>query len=218
MALTAMPDRWPLLRSAANPYNRGMLGFPKESDVSATGLRQLLAGMRPELTRFMLARKCDPADIDDLLQDLFVKLASSHTGPVSNPRAYLYQMANNLLHDQRRGRRRQEDRDDHWARNRFGQDLERDPDPSPEQTAIDRDELVRVERVLAELPTRTAEIIRLYRVEGQTQKTIAAGLGISLSAVEKHLQRAYRALLQIRQELDFERECDALEADNVPDV
>ena len=41
-----------------------------------TGLRQLLSEMRSELLRFMLARQCDPAEVEDLLQDLYVKLAS----------------------------------------------------------------------------------------------------------------------------------------------
>lgn len=78
-----------------------------------TGLKQLLSEMRSELLRFILARQCDPAEAEDLLQDLYVKLTSLRIGPVSNPRAYLYQMANNLLHDHRRGRRRQQERDDH---------------------------------------------------------------------------------------------------------
>ena len=48
------------------------------------------------------------------------------------------------------------------------------------------------------MPERTADILRRYRVEGQSQKVIAEQIGISLSAVEKHLQRAYRVLLELR--------------------
>ena len=69
-------------------------------------MRQLLVEMRDELKRFMLSRQCDPAEVDDLLQDLFVKLTTGKTGPVGNPRAYLYQMANNLLLDRRRAQDR----------------------------------------------------------------------------------------------------------------
>jgi DNA-directed RNA polymerase specialized sigma24 family protein len=36
------------------------------------------------------------------------------------------------------------------------------------------------------------------RIDGTPQKEIAATLGLSLSAVEKHLQRAYRAILDIQ--------------------
>lgn len=165
---------------------------------SAGGMRQLLVEMRDELKRFLLARQCDPADVDDVLQDLFVKLTTGKTGPVGNPRAYLYQMANNLLLDRRRGRARQARRDDSWARSQFGQDLREDPAASPERVAIDRSLLAQVEAALREMPERTADILRRYRLEGQSQKAIAEEIGISLSAVEKHLQRAYRALLELR--------------------
>jgi RNA polymerase sigma-70 factor (ECF subfamily) len=168
-------------------------------------MRQLLVEMREELKRFLLARQCDPADVDDLLQDLFVKLTTGKTGPVGNPRAYLYQMANNLLLDRRRGRHRQARRDDSWARSQFGQDLREHPAASPERVAIDRNLLAQVETALREMPERTADILGRYRLEGQSQKVIAEQLGISLSAVEKHLQRAYRVLLELRSEVEDDR-------------
>ena len=170
----------------------------------AGGMKQLLVEMRDELRRFMLSRQCDPAEVDDLLQDLFVKLTAGKTGPVGNPRAYLYQMANNLLLDRRRGRQRQARRDDSWARSQFGPDLREDPAASPERIAIDRNLLAQVEATLSEMPERTADILRRYRIEGQSQKVIAEQIGISLSAVEKHLQRAYRVLLELRSEIENE--------------
>jgi DNA-directed RNA polymerase specialized sigma24 family protein len=52
------------------------------------------------------------------------------------------------------------------------------------------------------LGDRTDLVFRRYRVEGRSQKEIAAELGISLSAVEKHLQKAYRALVDLRRRID----------------
>ena len=179
------------------------------------GLQQLLGEMRSDLLRFMLARQCDPGEVEDLLQDLHVKLSSIRTGPVSNPRAYLYQMTNNLLHDHRRGRRRQQARDDHWARNRIGPDLEKDAGPSPEESAIARDELQRVNEALASMPIRTAQILKMYRLDGLSQKAIANNLDLSLSAVEKHLQRAYRKLQLLREKLDDIPQLSQTEADDV---
>ncbi len=180
-------------------------GEPLRSE-GETGLIRCAHNMRPELQRFLLARRCAPADVDDLLQSLFVKLANVHTGPVANPRAYIFQMSNNLLHDTRRGRQRQEARDDRWARSSFGLDLDRDPNPSPEDIAILRQEVREAEALLAGMPARTAEILRLHRIEGCTQKSIAETMEISLSAVEKHLQRAYRTLLVLRDKLDADVE------------
>jgi RNA polymerase sigma factor (sigma-70 family) len=189
-------------------------GF-KDPGTAEAGLQQLLGEMRPELLRFMLARQCPPAEVEDLLQDLYVKLASVRTGPVSNPRAYLYQMANNLLHDHRRGRRRQQERDDQWTRNRIGPDLEKDAGPSPEETAIAREELGRVNEAIALMPHRTTQILKMYRLDGLSQKTIATSLELSLSAVEKHLQRAYRKLLLLREELNATPKLSQKEADDV---
>ena len=187
----------------------------EESSVGEAGLKQLLGEMRPELLRFMLMRRCDPTEVEDLFQDLYVKLSLVRTGPVNNPRAYLYQMANNLLHDHRRGRRRQQERDDHWTRNRIGPDLETDAGPSPEQSVIARDELERVNEAIASMPLRTAQILMMYRLDGLSQKAIANCLDLSLSAVEKHLQRAYRALLLLREELDLAPQPSNKGADDV---
>lgn len=200
----SIPERAfaPLPVEGARLYALPMAPGRENVEQAETGLKQLLAAILPDLRRFMLARKCDPADVDDLLQDLFLKLDQVASGPVSNPRAYLYRMADNLLHDRRRSRRRQEERDDLWARTRAEADFSNAPDPSPEDSAISRDELARVNAALAAMPERTAEIIRLYRLEGMSQKVIAVRLGISLSAVEKHLQRAYRLLHDLRTQLD----------------
>lgn len=211
--LVGAPNALPRWRPS--PYRGRMSRGCEDSSAGKKGLTQLLGEMRSELLRFVLVRGCDPAEVEDLLQDLYVKLTSIRTGPVSNPRAYLYQMANNLLHDQRRGRRRQQVRDDHWTRSRSGPDLEKDAEPSPEERAIARDELERVNEAIALMPHRTAQILKLYRLDGMSQKAIAVSLDLSLSAVEKHLQRAYRKLLLLREELDGASQLSRKEADDV---
>ena len=186
------------------------------------GLRQLCLALRPELRRFLLARRLSEADAEDLLQDLFLRVETSATGPVRSPRAYLYQMLNNMAHTRRRTDARQQARDADWldapartgartgaatgtgtGSGSSGAETEM-PDlaPDPETTLLARDHLARVEARLGQLPERTAHVFRQYRIEGVSQKLIARDLGISLSAVEKHLQRAYSAVLEIRSRLD----------------
>ncbi len=182
------------------------------------GLRQLCLALRPELRRFLLARRLSEADAEDLLQDLFLRVETSATGPVRSPRAYLYQMLNNMAHTRRRTEARQQARDADWldapartgartgaatGSGSSGAETEM-PDlaPDPETTLLARDHLARVEARLGQLPERTAHVFRQYRIEGVSQKLIARDLGISLSAVEKHLQRAYSAVLEIRSRLD----------------
>lgn len=177
------------------------LEVPAES-----GLRQMCLALRPELRRFLLSRRVGEADAEDLLQDLFLRVETSVTGPVRSPRAYLYQMLNNMAHTRRRTEARQQARDADWLGAPAGAvtaEMEMpDLSPDPETTLLARDHLARVEARLAKLPERTAHVFRQHRIEGVSQKIIARDLGISLSAVEKHLQRAYAAVLDIRSRLD----------------
>jgi RNA polymerase sigma factor (sigma-70 family) len=170
------------------------------------GLRQLCLALRPELRRFLIARRVGEADADDLLQDLFLRVETSVTGPVRSPKAYLYQMLNNMAHTRRRTEMRQQARDADWLdapRTVEGAETDiADLAPDPETALLARDHLARVETGLEALPERTAYIFRQYRIEGVSQKVIARDLGISLSAVEKHLQRAYGAVLEIRSQLE----------------
>jgi RNA polymerase sigma factor (sigma-70 family) len=48
--------------------------------------------------------------------------------------------------------------------------------------------------VLLELPERTRQIFVLRRLEGLSYFEIGRRLGVSVSAVEKHMQRAVRHL------------------------
>lgn len=174
--------------------------------MSDGGLLQLLAAMQPELRRFLAARRVTPDEQDDLLQDLHLKLSQRETGPIDEPRAYLYRTANNLLLDRRRAEQRREARDRAWSDARPDASLDRDETPSPERIVAARDELRRVNALLDALPERTGVIFRAFRFEGLAQKQIAEVQGISLSAVEKHLQRAYRAILDLRSEADADQD------------
>lgn len=166
------------------------------------GLRQIFLATRAQLARFLIARGNSRDDAEDLLQDMFVKLESSSLGPIAQPRAYLYQMANNLAHDKRRAASRRTNRNEAWIKLQHGGLSETDPAPNAERIVLARDHLSRIEIALDNLPERTADIFKRFRIEGESQKTIASSLGISLSAVEKHLQRAYHALLEARTVLD----------------
>ena len=51
---------------------------------------------------------------------------------------------------------------------------------------------------------RVLDIFRLFRIEGLGQRAIAEHLGLSLSTVEKDLQKAYRALIRLKETHDAE--------------
>ncbi len=157
---------------------------------------------RSELLRFLAARRAAPDEAEDVLQDLFVRVRTMETGPIAEPRAYLYKITANLLFDRRRSAARRSAREQVWTEVQLGPEMEIDERPSVEQEMAARQELETIAAAIAALPERTAAILRRYRIDGYEQKEIARDLGISLSAVEKHLQRGYRAVAEARAGLD----------------
>lgn len=167
-----------------------------------SGLKAALLENRASILRFLAARRVPTEEAEDLFQDLFIKLESVSPGVVADPRAYLCRMADNLLLDRRRSSGRRADREEAWMESEFGTESGADERPSIEQVLIARERLAAVSSALARLPDRTLEIFRKFRVDGISQRQIAAELGISVSAVEKHLQKAYQAVVAIQSQLD----------------
>jgi len=172
------------------------------NNASSEGLLGVCLAIRPALLRFLSARGAQPAEAEDLVQELTLKLLSQPIGPISDPTAYLYRMANNLFIDRRRSETQRVAREERWQQGGVTGLSEADSAPSIEDSLIDRQRLAHVTRTLAAMPERTIDIFRRFRMEGEAQKDIADILGISVSAVEKHLQRAYRVVLDARAQLD----------------
>jgi len=178
-----------------------------DRDLSGGLLRAALLEHRAALLRYFIARRVPPDEAEDILQDLVVKLESHASGPVAEPRAYLYRMAENLLFDRIRSEGRRRGREKAWVAAQAGATLDADDRPSPEQAMIARERLALVSAALAALPERTLHAFRRYRIDGMPQRQIAGELGISLSAVEKHLQKAYQVVVETQQRLDADTHC-----------
>lgn len=177
------------------------------------GLEAVFTSNRALLGRFVRARLRADDAVDDILQELWVKVHALEPGPIAEPLAYLYRMADNLVLDKKRAAARQMARDHAWSERRSNGALpDSDPAPNPERVAVARDFLNRVNARLKLLPARTVEIFHAVRIEKRPQKELAAELGITISAIEKHLQRAYREVIIVREEL----ECDP--APSIPAV
>src|SRR3546814_18334423 len=63
-------------------------------------------------------------------------------------------------------------------------------DLTPERVLLGRERLRQIDAALAELNDVTREIFVSFRLEGRRQAEIATTMGISISAVEKHVARA----------------------------
>jgi RNA polymerase sigma-70 factor (ECF subfamily) len=178
------------------------------ADVARRELTMAVLEHRSALMRFLMARGVPLDEAEDIIQDLFIKVECLSPGAVADPRAYIYRMAENLLLDRRRAAWRRGRREMAWTEFQLGPVMEADDRPSPERTLIARERLECVAKAMQSLPHKTVSIFRRFRVDGDLQREIAADMGISLSAVEKHLRKAYLAVSAVRAQLDDDAQSD----------
>jgi len=151
------------------------------------------ASIRDGLRGYFRRRVRDANEVEDLVQDVFVRIAGRSGGdPIDNLGAYVFRTAASVLADRAR-RRGARSADSHVA---FDPDLHADTDFDPEQLLADREELRAAIAALLSLPERTRVIFVLHRLDGSGYRDIGDQLGISVSAVEKHMARAVRHLVE----------------------
>lgn len=143
--------------------------------------------------RGWLSRAAPPGvDPDDIIQESYTILAELETvDAIRHPRAYLFQVARSVI---MRHVRRARIVPIHTV-----DDLERlelaENAASPEQYAIDRDELRQLAHAIAAMPTKTREAFVLRRVRDMPQREIAARMRISENTVETHISRGILFLI-----------------------
>ncbi|KQM99321.1 hypothetical protein ASE85_11540 [Sphingobium sp. Leaf26] len=170
--------------------------------MSNSGLLEAFMQTRPALLRYLTVRGATAEEAEDILQDIGLKLSTDQVGLVDQPRAYLYRMATNhfLLHRRTAGRRAR--REEAWVDAHSGASRATDQTPSAEARIMHRQRLALLQRALDALPERTRQIFRRFRIDGEPQRAIAADIDISVSAVEKHLARAYEAVADVKRRID----------------
>jgi RNA polymerase sigma-70 factor (ECF subfamily) len=166
-----------------------------DSDEDQAALERLSRHFRWPLLRYFRRRTKDTADLEDMVQEVFVRLirrGGTSALARENLSAYVFETASSVLKDRLRKHvtRHVE------AHESFDNDKHSDVDFSPEHVLLGKERLVRATAVLLELPERTRVIFVLRRLEGMRFNDIAARLGISVSAVEKHMQRAITHLMR----------------------
>ena len=163
--------------------------------------RDFKQSSRPSATRslrFLKARLGSQSDAEEVLHDLWARLATVATGPVQHPRAYLFKTANNLALDRRRAERRRVARDEAITRDSaigHGHELVvAAADPDAAALLIQRHEHARLTKAIERLPDGARRVLVLHKFEELSHAEVAARLGISRSAVEKHMAVAMRHL------------------------
>lgn len=136
-----------------------------------------------------LTRNVDTAE--DCLQSAFLRLEEYRRNcAVENEIGFLAHAATNIAIDEARRQR---------TRAEVGDGVQllqyvRDAQPLQDEVLVARERLSRAGEVLEQLPERTRDVFLMHRFARLKYRDIAARLGISVSAVEKHIAKASLAL------------------------
>jgi RNA polymerase sigma factor (sigma-70 family) len=157
---------------------------------------RVMVGQLRKLQQMLRLRGATPEHAEDLVQEAVLRLHiyTREGGRVENQEAFLRRTAMNLAVDAHR----------HARLDRYEtspvEDLDLvDTNPSPDEVFVAEQRLNRMRDALDRGNPRTREVFFMHRLQGFSHAEIAARLGISVSAVEKHVASAVTLLAIERQ-------------------
>ncbi|MFT4254494.1 MAG: RNA polymerase sigma factor [Caulobacter sp.] len=171
-------------------------------DQRAPSLLALYEEKRLSLVRLYTARLRSRAEAEDLVQELYFKVAAveGDAALTGGGAALLHRMAENLMLDRLRSAQRGQARDEHWRRLQGGEaavDGDQAADaPSAEAIVEGRQRLGVVLRALEGLSPPVARAFRLHKLDGLSHSETAAAMGVSRSSVEKYVSAALKAVVR----------------------
>lgn len=149
-----------------------------------------LADHGPAL-RSYFSKRAAPADVDDLVQDVFLRLqVRASDAPIENVQGYLFRVAAHVLVDRRR----------YEGARGLGRTAPLDEafDPveerSPERTLIGKQDYSQLVLAISRLPPRMRAAFMFHRFEQLTYPAIARRMGNSPDAVKQLVRKAFERL------------------------
>lgn len=157
------------------------------AEAEAEHIAALCAQFRPVLQRFFSKRVKERDEVDDLVQDVFVRLVRKLNVDGSQVAAgYVFQTAQSVLNDWLRRRQVRQA----TAHDELEGDLPDAADSTPERDLAGKQNLANATAAVLELPEVTRTIFVLRRLEGMRYQDIAKRLRMPISTIEKHMARA----------------------------
>jgi RNA polymerase sigma factor (sigma-70 family) len=148
--------------------------------------------LEPALMRFLRRNWRNSAELVDLRQDIYARIydAAREELPLQT-KAFLFATArNHLINRARRARVISIELVADLEALSVAADM-----VTPDRHATAREELHRVQAGLDRLPPRCREVIVLRKVEGLSQREVAARMGIGEDTVERQMVQGMRALV-----------------------
>jgi RNA polymerase sigma factor (sigma-70 family) len=174
-------------------------GFEQDRQIS-----EIVAEERARLRNFIRRRVADPADVEDILQDVFYKLVKANRllMPIDHVTGWLFSVARNRITDLFR-KRREETLSDSSVADEDGdllriEDLLPSPDAGPEALYARHVLLDELELAIGELPDEQREVFVAHELEGRSFKELSAESGVNVNTL---LSRKRYAMLHLRERL-----------------
>ncbi len=181
-----MPAPAPRGRVRASPP-----AVPPQDPVEAAWFATELKPHEPLLRAWLKAQFRSAADVDDIVQEAFVRvLRTRAAGEVRSPKALLFVTARNLVLMQLR--HREVTRIDALTEDAFAGILDEGADVAAEVARAQELELLT--QAIQSLPTRCRQILTLRKIYGLSQREVAREMGISEHTVEAQGTIALRKL------------------------
>ena len=136
-----------------------------------------------QLFRYAFYRVGNRSDAEDVVQDAFLKIASTTT-PISNPKAYLFRIVSNGCVDSLR------------QKSLLQPLQERIPATSYSEEMEAQEEFKRIERLLSRLPEQQSEVIRLHIHAGLKFTEIAETLEQPVTTIKSRFTSGIEKLKQ----------------------
>ena len=136
-----------------------------------------------QLFRYAFYRVGNRSDAEDIVQDAFLKIASTTT-PISNPKAYLFRIVSNGCVDTMRHKSKLKPLDGAFQT------------PPRSEEAEAEEEYQRIERLLAQLPDAQTEVIRLHIHAGLKFTEIADMLEEPVTTIKSRFASGIEKLKQ----------------------
>lgn len=171
-------------------------------DVEGHPLLAVYLERREELVRYFRIRLRSAEAAEDLVQDIYLKIAARPEAGVQdeigNPGAYLYRIGSNLMLDRIKQQRRADRREAEWQDSETvtagGEPITQIP--QADDAADARQRLDRIIATVNSMPPQAREAFRLHKLEGLSHAETASAMGVSRSSVEKHIMASLKLILK----------------------
>jgi RNA polymerase sigma factor (sigma-70 family) len=167
-------------------------------------LSEIVAEQRARLRNFIRRRVPDPADAEDIVQEVFYELVEANRllMPIEHVTGWLYRVARNRIIDLFR-KKKPERFSDAATENEDGEilqveDLLPSPEAGPEALYMRGVLLDELELAIEALPDEQREVFIAHEIDGRSFKELSAETGIGMSTL---LSRKRYAILHLRERL-----------------